>query len=257
MKLETEPTLTIAPPPARRMCGTACLAINAGPMMLTAVIRCQSSTLASIPLKMKAAALLTRMCSSPSSATTCSTARSTLGSSLTSASTASTRPRFPSSSTVRAAVCASWSRIATAAPASTKTSAMPRPIPCAPPVTIAVFPASRSISGTLLQHRPDATEVAREQVRLADPEVQPPEGVSPRKAQLGVDAQLQQQAPVRRARLELVPPRVVVALAHAHVEPVRDELAVELHLAPVDGLRVTEEAVRGDEVAGFVVQRHA
>src|SRR5207244_2815672 len=83
-----------------------------------------------------------------------------------------------------AAVCASWSRIATAAPASTKTSAMPRPIPCAPPVTIAVFPASRSISGTLLQHRPDATEVAREQVRLADPEVQPPEGVSPRKAQL-------------------------------------------------------------------------
>ena len=92
MKLEIEPKLTIAPPPAFRISGTTCLAMSAGPITLTSRIFRHSSTLASIPLSTKTAALLTSTSIRPSDLAMCETAAATLFSSATSVRTKSALP---------------------------------------------------------------------------------------------------------------------------------------------------------------------
>src|ERR1019366_926489 len=82
-------------------------------------------------------ALLTRMSSRPSSAIVRSTAARTCSSLDTSPSNGSALPRAQSPAAVRRAPSPSISKITTAAPPSTNRSAMPAPIPFAPPVTSA------------------------------------------------------------------------------------------------------------------------
>src|SRR5262249_15135286 len=62
---EIEPKLTIVPLPFFFMCSTAYLLHSAVPTTLIASDRCHSSTVASSPLKIKTAALFTKMCMVP------------------------------------------------------------------------------------------------------------------------------------------------------------------------------------------------
>ncbi len=144
MNDEIEARLTIAPPPALRIAGTTCLATSDGPMTLTSSICRHSSTVASMPRRMKIAALFTRMWIAPKAVMASAAIRVTLHSSATSVLTKSARPpAFWIVPAVSRPVASSRSAITTAAPSSAKSSAVARPIPAPAPVITATFPASR------------------------------------------------------------------------------------------------------------------
>ena len=69
------------------MCGTTCFVTSAVPMMLTLQIDIHSSGVASMPLRMKMAALLTSTVGGPARSATWRTASTTLASSLMSPGT--------------------------------------------------------------------------------------------------------------------------------------------------------------------------
>src|SRR5438874_4438744 len=86
-------------------------------------------------------ALFTRMSTEPNCAAQRCASSVPVDGSLTSPRVAATPPRAPDSfSTARAAASSSMSATSTLAPASVSRLAMPKPIPIAPPVTIALFP---------------------------------------------------------------------------------------------------------------------
>ena len=84
MNEEIDARLTIEPPPARRIAGTTCLATSAGPMILMSSMGLHSSGVASIPFRMKIAALFTRTWIAPKAATASAAICATLASSDTS-----------------------------------------------------------------------------------------------------------------------------------------------------------------------------
>src|SRR5262245_14628948 len=154
MKLEIEPRLTIAPPPALRISGTTCFETSATPTTLTSRIRFHSSTVASIPRRTKTAALLTRILIWLNAFTAWPTIRTMLASSATSVSTNSARPprEMIPSATARP-FSTLTSAMTTAAPARPKTSQVALPIPSAPPVTMATFPFKRGMKDTRREFR--------------------------------------------------------------------------------------------------------
>src|ERR1035441_362432 len=144
MNDEIEARLTIEPPPAWRIAGTTCLATKAGPMMLMSSIGRHSSGVASIPLRMKIAALFTRTWIAPKAATASAAMCATLASSDTSVRTNSAFP--PAWLICWAAarpVDSSRSAITTAAPSSANRSAVARPIPAPAPVITATLAFNR------------------------------------------------------------------------------------------------------------------
>ena len=117
--------------------------------MLTSSIGRHSSGFASMPLRMKMAALFTRMWTAPNAATASAAIRVTLGSSETSVCTKSARPpAFLICSWASRPVASSRSAITTAAPSSANNSAVARPIPAPAPVMTATFPFKRFMAGS-------------------------------------------------------------------------------------------------------------
>jgi len=133
---------TIRPPPWRFMCGIASRARRIAANSLSSKSACHIASVAAANSPVaEVPALLTRMSSRPKAASVSATTRSQSAALLTSACTGATRPP---AARISAAVCSSRSRpraaIATAAPSCASSTAVARPMPCVPPVTIATFP---------------------------------------------------------------------------------------------------------------------
>ena len=120
---------------------------------LTAQTRSQSfSTLLvkGLPGGLAVPALFTRMSILPSSFFTVSKSASNSACLVTSVlTTMAFRPRALTSSATLAASSTFRSAMATSAPSLAMHSTMPRPMPWAPPVTMATFPASRMVRSFL------------------------------------------------------------------------------------------------------------
>ena len=103
------------------------------------------------PVTLAMPALLTRMSTGPSSASTRRNAGSSAGRSVTSTASASARaPAACSSASTSAFFSTLRPKIATAAPACANPSAMPRPMPRLPPVTRATRPARSNAAGAVI-----------------------------------------------------------------------------------------------------------
>ncbi len=132
--------LTMAPPPPRRINWTAARVTIAVPMTLTSRLRCQSSGVASMPLRTKVAALLTRMSRRPN---VISAAVASEAASAGLAMSAWTNTALPPAATMRSRTSApprsSMSPMTTEAPCSASNSAVAAPMPSAAPVTRATL----------------------------------------------------------------------------------------------------------------------
>src|SRR5262245_59065924 len=139
--------LTMEPRPARFMERRPYLEHSHAPLRSTAKTRSQSAWLISVASKYALMpALLTRMSTVPCRAATPSMAFCTSGSEVMSARTNSTdRPAADTSAAVARPTSASRSAKVTSAPSAANFSTMARPMPCAPPVTNAIFRSRRPI----------------------------------------------------------------------------------------------------------------
>src|SRR5215470_6538508 len=143
-KPEIDEMLTMEPPPAARIAGTACFMPRKTPLAFTFRSVSQADVLSvsgsNVPLM---PALLTRMSSLPNADTVVLTAASQSGSLVTSSFT---NRAWPPAAAILSATCrassSSTSATTTFAPSRAKIVASLCPIPLAPPVTIATFPAS-------------------------------------------------------------------------------------------------------------------
>ncbi len=127
---------------------TARIAIS-GPMTFTSIARRHSSTSISHvgPTGPKAPALFTRMSIRPNAPRAASTTWRIESSSVTSAAIASARPPRSWTSAAVSSTSADVRAVTTTeAPASLNASAIARPIPRPPPVTIAIRPSSAPVS---------------------------------------------------------------------------------------------------------------
>src|ERR1700733_13355284 len=140
----TEPWLMIAPPPAATMPGAAAWEHRNVPLALTAKLRSQSSSVASITdPALFTPALLYNTSTRPYSLRICSKALVTCSRSATLATTGSAvPPEAAISPAVSLAASALRSTTATAAPSRANRTAAARPMPDPAPVTTAVLPAS-------------------------------------------------------------------------------------------------------------------
>src|ERR1035437_5080500 len=134
---------TIAPPPASRSSGIAAEAMSAGPATLTPRLRAQSAADASSPSARKVAAQFTRKRTGPPSLRAAATAAWRVDSSWMSPTTPETAPA--SSELTSPTRLASRSTITIRVPASRNARTVARPIPEAPPVTIATAPVNSLI----------------------------------------------------------------------------------------------------------------
>src|SRR5262249_23032518 len=143
-KPEIDEMLTMEPPPAARIAGTACFMPRKTPLAFTFRSVSQADVLSvsgsNVPLM---PALLTRMSILPNADTVVLRAASQSGSLVTSTFT---KRAWPPAAAIFSTTCrASNSRTSattTCAPSRAKIVAALCPIPLAPPVTIATFPAS-------------------------------------------------------------------------------------------------------------------
>ena len=147
----------MAPPPAFSISGMACFMPRKTPLALMSISRSQASVLrwsvSPLPL---IPALLTKMSNFPYLATTAATERSHWSSLLTSSNTTIASPPASaiSASTFRAS-SSRMSAMATLAPSRANRRASSAPIPWAPPVIRATFPASLMIPP--MPNRADST----------------------------------------------------------------------------------------------------
>src|SRR2546427_1465220 len=152
---EIDDTLTMAPAPARRMAGIACLAARNMLSTLTVISRRQLSSLSSrIEPRLAMPTLLWRRSRRPKRSGVASTIAAQSAARVTSAERASASPPTAAIiSTVRLARLASRSTTTTRVPARARRIAAARPLPipspaAPPPVTMATFPVNPQLSGT-------------------------------------------------------------------------------------------------------------
>ncbi len=124
------------------MCGTTALQQWKTPLRSISTTRRHSAGSVSTTVALAPAmpALQIRISTPPISAIVRAVAELTRSQSETSVSTIASLPRPPSSSQARWPSARSMSQIVTWAPESRKRSTMARPMPCAPPVTMARLP---------------------------------------------------------------------------------------------------------------------
>jgi hypothetical protein len=141
----TDPTVTMAPPPRSIMPGSTAWVSAYTPVRLTAITASQSScpTQRALRTLLEYPALLTRMSTRPSSLTTHSAKARPWAGLATSASRATARPpAFVISATTSSRGALRRPATTTCAPSAASMSAVERPMPVPPPVTIAIFPPS-------------------------------------------------------------------------------------------------------------------
>src|SRR6266571_3434938 len=154
-RAEIDDTLTIAPPPTRRIAGIACLAVRNIESTLTRISRRQlSSDSSSTEPRLPMPTLLSRKSRRPNRSTAVATIIAQSAARVTSASSAIAVPPDASIiSTVRLARARSRSTTTTRAPARARRIAAARPLPipspaAPPPVTTATLESSPQASGT-------------------------------------------------------------------------------------------------------------
>src|SRR5262245_10808022 len=170
-KPEMDEMLTMEPPPASRIAGTECFMPRKTPLAFTFRSLSQADGLSvsgsNVPL---IPALLTRMSSLPNADTVVLTAASQSGSLVTSSFT---NRAWPPAATIFSTTCrASNSRTSattTWAPSRAKIVASLCPIPLAPPVTIATFPASLIAHSFLGPSRPASIAECPHRVHCGSP----------------------------------------------------------------------------------------
>ena len=145
---DTEAVLTIAPPPAFIITGTACLMPSHTAFRSTATMRSNTSSgvswISNSPPPMPA--LLNITSSRPNFESAVSTSDLTSSDRLTSTAHATARPSSPAASASALSNC--MSPITTRAPSRTNRRVAASPIPDAPPVMTATLPSSRPMSAS-------------------------------------------------------------------------------------------------------------